>query len=118
VLLADDIDRAPVEDLGRLIRYHKLFSPKGTNVDFVQVVDRENIRIRTYERGVEGETFACGTGAVAAGVILHKKGLVGDVVDIWTKGGDILRVYIGDDVFLEGSARVIYAGTLWPEALD
>ena len=118
VLFTDHVDMAPVVDLGSMIRYHKSFSPKGTNVDFVQVVDRENARIRTYERGVEGETLACGTGAVAAGVILRQKGLAGDTVNIWTKGGEIIRVHMGDDVYLEGSARVIYAGTLWPEALD
>ena len=84
----------------------------------MQVVDRENARIRTYERGVEGETLACGTGAVAAGVILRQKGLAGDKVNIWTKGGEIIRVHMGEDVYLEGSARVIYAGTLMPEALD
>jgi diaminopimelate epimerase len=118
VLFTDHVDMAPVIDLGRMIRFHKSFSPKGTNVDFVQVVDKDNARIRTYERGVEGETFACGTGAVAAGVILREKGLTGEAVNIWTKGGEVVRVYVNEDVYLEGSARVIYAGTLWPEALE
>lgn len=118
ILLTDDIERAPVEELGRLVRYHKSYSPKGTNVDFVTVVDRENIKVRTYERGVEGETLACGTGAVAAGVILKEKGLAGDIVSIWTRGGEIVRVYVDGDVYLEGSARVIYEGALWPEALE
>ncbi|MGD0486223.1 MAG: diaminopimelate epimerase [Syntrophorhabdales bacterium] len=118
VLFTDHVDMAPVADLGRMIRFHKSFSPKGTNVDFVQVVDKDNARIRTYERGVEGETFACGTGAVAAGVILREKGLAGEIVNIWTKGGEVVRVYVNEDVYLEGSARVIYAGALWPEALE
>ena len=65
ILLTDDVDHAPVEELGRVLRYHKAFSPHGTNVDFVKVIDRENVQLRTYERGVEGETLACGTGAVA-----------------------------------------------------
>ncbi len=117
IILTDHIDRAPVETLGRPVRYHKSF-PKGTNVDFVEVVDRNNIKIRTYERGVEGETYACGTGAVAAGVVLKAKGFTDDVVDIRTRGGEIVRVYATDDVYLEGSARVIYEGTLWPEALE
>jgi diaminopimelate epimerase len=117
VLFTDHVDMAPVVDLGRMIRFHKSF-PKGTNVDFVQVVDRENARIRTYERGVEGETFACGTGAVAAGVILREKGLTDETVNIWTKGGEVVRVYVNEDVYLEGTARVIYAATLWPEALE
>lgn len=118
ILLTDHIDRAPVEELGRMVRYHTSFAPKGTNVDFVEIMDRENIKVRTYERGVEDETFACGTGAVAVGVVMKNKGLSGDIVNIWTKGGEVLRVYVNDDVYLEGSARVIYTGTLWPEALD
>jgi diaminopimelate epimerase len=117
IILTDRVDRAPVITLGRSVRYHKSF-PKGTNVDFVEVLDREHVRIRTYERGVEGETYACGTGAVAAGVVLKAKGLTGDVVDMVTTGGEVLRVYATDDVYLEGSARVIYEGTLWPEALE
>jgi diaminopimelate epimerase len=117
ILLTDHVDQAPVEDLGRPIRYHKAY-PKGTNVDFVEVIDGENVKIRTYERGVEGETYACGTGAVAVGVVLKEKGLTGDVVNIWTRGGEILRVYVNEDVYLEGSARVIYEGKLWAEALE
>ena len=117
ILLTDHVDRAPVEELGRSVRYHKSFL-KGTNVDFVEIVDRENAKIRTYERGVEGETYACGTGAVAVGVVLKEKGLAGDAVNIWTKGGEIIRVYVNEDVYLEGSARVIYSGDLWMEALE
>jgi diaminopimelate epimerase len=117
ILLTDHVDRAPVEELGRPIRYHKAF-PKGTNVDFVEIVDKDNVKIRTYERGVEGETYACGTGAVAVGVILKEKGLTGEVVNIWTRGGEPLRVYVNDEVYLEGSARVIYEGKLWVEAVD
>jgi diaminopimelate epimerase len=116
ILLTDHIDLAPVEDLGRPVRYHKAF-PKGTNVDFVEIVDRDNVKIRTYERGVEGETFACGTGAVATGVVLKEKKLTGDMVNIWTRGGEVLKVYVNENVYLEGSARVIYTGALCDEAL-
>jgi diaminopimelate epimerase len=117
VLLVDHADQAPVEELGRPVRYHKEYS-KGTNVDFVEIMDRDNVKIRTYERGVEGETYACGTGAVAAGVVLKNKGLTGDVVNVWTRGGEVLRVHVDEDVYLEGSARVIYEGKLWAEALE
>ena len=117
ILLSDDIDHVPVEELGRVIRYHKAFGEKGTNVDFVKIVDRENIHIRTYERGVEGETFACGTGAVASGVILKEKGLIESPVNILTKGGETLKVYINNEVYLEGNALVIYTGMLNDEAL-
>jgi diaminopimelate epimerase len=118
ILITDNLDRVPVEELGRSVRYHKTFSPSGTNVDFVTVIDKENAKIRTYERGVEGETFACGTGAVAAGVILREKGLTGDSVNIWTRGGEVLQVYLNDNVYLEGGARVVYRGTLWDEATE
>ena len=76
ILLTDHVDLAPVEDLGRRFVIIRFF-PKGTNVDFVEVMDKQNVKIRTYERGVEGETFACGTGAVATGVILKAKKLTG-----------------------------------------
>ena len=117
VLLVDDIDYMPVEELGRLVRYHKAFGEKGTNVDFVQVIDRGNLKIRTYERGVEGETYACGTGAVAAGVILKEKALVESPVNIRTRGGETLKVHLDGDVYLEGDTRLIYIGRLNGEAL-
>jgi diaminopimelate epimerase len=117
VLLVDDVDHMPVEELGRRIRHHKVFGEKGTNVDFVEIVDREHLKIRTYERGVEGETYACGTGAVAVGVILKQKALVENPVNIRTKGGETLKVYIDGDVYLEGEARLIYIGKLNEEAL-
>jgi diaminopimelate epimerase len=117
VLLVDDVDHMPVEELGRRVRHHKAFGEKGTNVDFVEIVDRENLKIRTFERGVEGETFACGTGAVAVGVILKQKELVESPVNIKTRGGEMLKVYLDGDVYLEGDSRLIYVGKLNEEAL-
>lgn len=117
VFISDDIDHIPVEELGRSVRHHKVFGEKGTNVDFIRIKDRQNISIRTYERGVEGETYACGTGAVASGVILKEKGLIESPVNVTTRGGETLKVYIDDEVYLEGDARVIYTGNLNKEAL-
>jgi len=117
VLLVDDVDYMPVEELGRLVRYHKVFGEKGTNVDFVEVIDKENLKLRTYERGVEGETYACGTGAVAVGVILKEKALVTSPVNIRTKGGEMLKVYLDGEVYLEGDTKLIYVGKLNDEAL-
>ena len=117
VLLADDVDHMPVEELGRLVRYHKAFGEKGTNVDFVQIIDKKNVKIRTYERGVEGETYACGTGAVATGVILKAKGLLESPMNIMTKGGETLKVYVNSEVYLEGVTQVIFVGKLHEEAL-
>ena len=118
IILTDNIDHAPVEELGRVLRYHKEFSPQGTNVDFVTVIDKKNVKLRTYERGVEGETLACGTGAVAASVVLKQKGLTGERVNLLTRGGEVLRVTVGDEVFLEGDARIIYIGKLMQEAIN
>jgi diaminopimelate epimerase len=117
VLLSDDIDHVPVEELGRIIRFHAAFGEGGTNVDFVQVTDKTNLVLRTYERGVEAETYACGTGAVASGVILKEKGLIESPVNILTKGGETLKVYVDDEVYLEGDTKIIYVGLLNDEAL-
>ena len=117
VLLYDDIDHVTVEELGRIIRFHAAFGEKGTNVDFVKVIDKTNLVLRTYERGVEAETYACGTGAVASGVILKEKGLIESPVNILTKGGETLKVYVDDEVYLEGDTKIIYVGLLNDEAL-
>lgn len=117
ILLSDDIDYVPVEELGRAVRYHAAFGEKGTNVDFVKIVDRANLIVRTYERGVEGETYACGTGVVASGVILKEKGLIDNPVNILTKGGETLRVYVDEEVYLEGDTKIIYTALLNDEAL-
>lgn len=117
VLLSDDIDHVPVEELGRILRFHAAFGEKGTNVDFVKVIDKTNLVLRTYERGVEAETYACGTGAVASGVILKEKGLIESPVNILTKGGETLKVYVDDEVYLEGDTKIIYVGLLNDEAL-
>ncbi|MCX5816414.1 MAG: diaminopimelate epimerase [Proteobacteria bacterium] len=117
VLLSDDIDHVPVEELGRIVRFHSAFGEKGTNVDFVKVIDKTNLVLRTYERGVEAETYACGTGAVASGVILKEKGLIESPVNILTKGGETLRVYVDDEVYLKGDTKIIYIGLLNDEAL-
>ena len=64
----EDID---VDKMGAEIRYHRDFAPSGTNANFVKIIDKKNIAIRTYERGVEGETLACGTGSVASAIISY-----------------------------------------------
>jgi diaminopimelate epimerase len=113
-----------VKDLGKKVRFHSQFQPAGTNANFVQVLDRKHLIVRTYERGVEDETLACGTGAVASALIAGKKGFVDSPVEVQTSGGEILKIYFQskeegfDHVFLEGDARVVYEGELWEEAYE
>ena len=90
ILFSDDVDNEPVADLGRAIRFHSRFLPAGTNADFVQVLDHNRIRVRTYERGVEDETLACGTGAVASAIISAHLGKVARTpVLVAMKGGEL-----------------------------
>jgi len=73
VVFVKNLEKIDVQNLGRKIREHQEFQPEGTNVNFVQVLTDETIRIRTYERGVEEETLSCGTGSVAAAVIAERR---------------------------------------------
>ena len=117
-----EASKVKVKDLGRKIRFHSRFQPAGTNANFVQLLDRKNIKVRTYERGVEDETLACGTGAVAAALIAGAKGYVDSPVAVETSGGEILNIHFQkkeedfDRVFLEGDTRLVYEGELWEEA--
>ena len=106
--------------IGRGIRLHSRFSPAGTNVDFVQKQGEGELRVRTYERGVEDETLACGTGVVASAILASRAGIVEPPVRVQTQGGEFLTVDFeiidGSDnfgeVFLEGAAKFVFEGTL------
>jgi len=117
-----DIDQAPVDSVGREIRYHAHFAPVGTNVNFVCPRADGVIAIRTYERGVEDETLACGTGSVAAAIVGASTASLRSPVNLLTRSGEVLTIYFeakADDyvnVYLEGDARIIYQGELWDEA--
>jgi diaminopimelate epimerase len=112
-----------VEELGREIRFHPRFAPAGTNVNFVQIEDPGTIHVRTYERGVEGETLACGTGVVASAIIAAARGLTSSHVTAKTRGGDILEVYLDGsdlssmDVHLQGTASLVYRAQLTEETI-
>ncbi len=117
-----DLEGCDVFRMGRAIRYHEAYQPAGTNANFVTVIDRHTIAVRTYERGVEDETLACGTGSVASVLISAARGLVDSPVDVRVRSGEILKVHFAaagerfTDVYLEGRVRVIYEGRLWEEA--
>ncbi len=124
VKFVKELENYDVQRMGRLIRYHELYQPNGTNVNFVAVEDRETLTIRTYERGVEAETLACGTGSVAAALIAFKKGFVKKPVKVKNRGGEtlIIDLVIENDsfekVYLEGDAKFVYKGTILEDALQ
>ncbi|KMY67256.1 hypothetical protein AAU61_10315 [Desulfocarbo indianensis] len=122
VLLVDDLEAAPVRELGRALRFHAHFAPAGSNVNFVAPHQGE-LWVRTYERGVEDETLACGTGVVASALMTGARGLLRSPVTARVRSGETLTVYFDDkgrdgfgDVFLEGPAHYVYKGVLHEEA--
>jgi diaminopimelate epimerase len=122
VVVVDELDCVDVINQGREIRYFKSFAPAGTNVNFISVQNDGSIAIRTYERGVEDETLACGTGSIAGAVIMAYKEKISSPVRILTKSNEFLNVFFNrkngvfTDIYLEGDARVIYSGKLWQDA--
>jgi diaminopimelate epimerase len=119
----DELGGQDVVGRGREVRYHSRYAPAGTNVNFVAVLGAQELAIRTYERGVEDETLACGTGATAAALVAAAEGLVAPPVSVRTKSGEHLVVHfnagraVPEEVYLEGEATVIYQGRLWQEAM-
>lgn len=118
VLFLPDADRAMVQPLGSEIRYHEHFKPKGTNVNFVQVLGPNHIRVRTYERGVEGETLACGTGVTASALVASRVHQFTSPVRVQVQGGDTLEVSWIEtgagfsEVKLNGPADFVFRGTI------
>jgi diaminopimelate epimerase len=125
VVLVKDAGDVPVGEWGREIRFHEIFQPAGTNANFVQKVSNNTLMVRTYERGVEGETMACGTGAVASALIVALLEQAKPPVTVITSGGEKLTIHFsltgeGNDrqldlaagIFLEGPAHIIYEGKL------
>jgi diaminopimelate epimerase len=121
VIFVEGLEKIDVEKLGRAIRHHAAFRPKGTNVNFVEVRSPREIRVRTYERGVEAETLACGTGSTASALISSLSGYTRPPVRVRTRGGEILSVDFTAEgnkincVTLEGKAHFIYEGKLCDE---
>jgi diaminopimelate epimerase len=123
VILCSDLEDVAVRALGRQIRFHPAFQPAGTNVDFVSVLNSRELAIRTYERGVEDETLACGTGAIASALVAAALGLSSSPVQVQVRSGETLTVHFSghgpefQEVFFEGEVRLIYQGELFEEAL-
>lgn len=118
VFFVDDLEDTDVVKLGSETRYHDDFKPAGTNANFIKMRSAEALDIRTYERGVEDETLACGTGCIASAIASAALGNAASPVIAYTRGGYILKIYFtlnsqgAEDVFLEGDARIIYRGHL------
>lgn len=113
-----DMDKLDVDKLGRMLRYHKEFEPRGANINFAEVQEDKIIRLRTYERGVERETLACGTGIISTGIIaLLKKGFTSPV-NIKVQSGEVLQVNAKiidskiTDLSLTGSAKKFGEGNI------
>lgn len=91
-VFVDDLENAPVFHVGRALRRHAQFAPKGTNANFIKITGPQSIAIRTYERGVEDETLACGTGVTACALIYATQSGAPSPIDVKVQGGDTLQV--------------------------
>ena len=116
VIFVRGLDKIDVVGLGRQVRFHNKFAPRGTNANFVEVVNKKSIKVRTYERGVEDETLACGTGTAASALIFALKTGASKKVWVITKSGEVLKVYFErnkdkfSNVWLEGKVKLAYKG--------
>lgn len=110
LLQVDDVDLADVEGLGPLIESHTRF-PRRVNVGFMQIIDRQNVRLRVFERGV-GETRACGSGACAAVAIAHRQGLLDKTVSVTLPGG-VLKIHWPNEnssIEMTGPCSTVFEG--------
>ena len=118
-----ELESADMQRWGHAVRFHPQFQPAGTNVNFVYVQSPSQIVVRTYERGVEGETLACGTGAIASALVCAARSRVASPVEVKTRSGESLIIHFKQlqnefpEVFLEGEAKVAYEADLWSETL-
>ena len=121
------LETIEVFNLGRNLRYHPEFQPSGANANFAAIFDPHHLAVRTYERGVEAETLACGTGSIASALVAAAKNLVGSPVEVLTQSGETLTIHFDQrnslgvseftEVYLEGDAKVVYEAELWDETL-
>jgi diaminopimelate epimerase len=118
VIPVDDLEKAEVHRLGRAVREHEVFAPKGANVNFLSRRGNDVIAIRTYERGVEAETLACGTGVVASALVFAATNNVSGPIRVLVRGGDELSVdfekrgHQFTNVTLTGPADFAFEGTI------
>ncbi len=124
VIENSDLDKIDITRVGSFLRFHRAFSPEGANVDFIQCGSQDPIKIRTYERGVERETLACGSGCVAAALYASRHKDRASPLFLLTRPSILLKVSfqtVGSgwkEIFLEGDARVIFKGLFDEEAMS
>jgi diaminopimelate epimerase len=118
VVAVAEIDGVDVRSLGEAIRRHPMFAPRGTNANFSEQRGPRSIAIRTYERGVEDETLACGTGVVASAIVFAASNNVSGPIAVLVRGGDTLQVDFRragerfQNVTLSGPADFVFDGTI------
>ena len=116
IVFVEDLEKTDVVRLGAALRYHAHFAPKGTNANFIAELSGDGIAIRTYERGVEDETLACGTGVTAAALIFARLTGAASPVSVQVRGGDTLAVGFENagagwkNVTLTGPADFVFEG--------
>ena len=110
VVFVKEIGTVEIGIVGPAIRNHPTF-PEGANVNFVEEAGNDTIRIRTFERGVEGETESCGTGATASAAVAHHLKKTADTVRVETRGGPLV-IRLGETVTMEGPAETVFFGVI------
>ncbi len=116
VKVVDRVEHFDLSSLAPAVRYHAYFAPRGTNVNFISIKSDKSIDVRTYERGVEGETLACGTGSAASALVAASLKSLKSPVLVHTRGGEALKVYFlkngsqFKEVYLEGEVVTTFEG--------
>lgn len=118
VVMVKDVDEVDVAKEGAELRWHRAFQPRGTNVNFVQRLSGRKLRVRTFERGVEGETLACGTGVTASALVAAEVYSIRSPLQVQVRGGDQLEVHFegkpsqARNVRLQGPASFVFDGEI------
>ena len=119
MIFVDDVQSTDIVLVGAGIRYHQAFEPAGTNANAVQVLAENELRIRTYERGVEDETLACGTGMAACALVHHRLTGAASPIAVQVAGGDVLSIGFEaaaeeqfQNVTLTGPADFVFEGQI------
>ncbi len=116
VIFVEGLSKIPVLEIGKEVRYHSRFKPAGTNVNFVEITGPQSLSVRTYERGVEQNTLACGTGSTASAIVSALTHQTQPPVRVLTEGGETLLVDFSleggkvQNVYLEGDAKFVFEG--------